>query len=149
MLVSCFKLFAQSPTDTIEVKKGFSPVFRQNGENLNLNQLMELTKSNPEAYKEMKIAKSKAGFVSALGYAGGFLVGYPLGTAIGGGKPNWSLAGIGAGVLALSLPFSSSFTKHTQNAIRIYNNGLTQTSMNPVDFKLGFTGNGLGLNLKF
>ncbi|KAA3438391.1 hypothetical protein [Rufibacter hautae] len=142
-------LFAQSAADTIEVKKGFSPAFKYNGENLNLNQLLEITKSNPEAYKEMKIAKGKATMANVLGYAGGFLLGYPVGTAIGGGKPNWGLAGVGAGIIALALPFNASLTKHAQNAARIYNNGPTQTSLKPVDVKLGFTGNGLGLNLLF
>lgn len=29
-----------------------------------------------------------------LSYAGGFMIGWPIGTAIGGGKPAWALAGI-------------------------------------------------------
>ncbi|WP_207431493.1 hypothetical protein [Sabulibacter ruber] len=149
VLLTCVQVFAQSVSDTIEVKKGFSTVFRQNGRNLTPKQLLDITQSNPEAYKEMKIAKGKAGVANVLGYAGGFLVGWPIGAAIGGGEPNWALAGIGAGLIGVAIPFATSFSKHTQNAARIYNSGLTQTGMNHFDLKLGFTGNGLGLNLKF
>lgn len=42
-----------------------------------------------------------------LGFAGGALIGWPLGTALGGGDPEWYLAGIGAvlvgGAIALEI----------------------------------------------
>ncbi|MEZ5017166.1 MAG: hypothetical protein R2800_08950 [Flavipsychrobacter sp.] len=41
-----------------------------------------------------------------FGAAGGALIGYPLGTALGGGDPEWLLAGIGAGCLAIAIPLS-------------------------------------------
>ena len=39
---------------------------------------------------------------------GGFLIGWPLGTALAGGDPNWTLAAIGAGCVAIAIPRPSS-----------------------------------------
>ena len=35
-------------------------------------------------------------------------VGHSIGTAIGGGDPEWALAGVGAGLIAVAIPISSS-----------------------------------------
>jgi hypothetical protein len=149
VLLSFTQVFAQSRPDSIEVKKGFSTVFRQHGQNLTPKQLLAATQSNPEAYKEMKIAKGKADVSSALGFAGGMLVGWPLGSAIGGGDPNWTLAGVGAGLIAVSIPFSVAYNKHANNAINTYNQSNPQAFLPSHEIKFGFTGNGVGVNLKF
>ncbi|MFC5284602.1 hypothetical protein [Pedobacter alpinus] len=137
-------------TDTIEVKKGFGTVFKQNGKPLTPKQLLNITEANPEAYQQMQIAKRNYAPATIFGSIGGFLVGYPLGSAIGGGKPNWTLAGIGAGLIGLSIPFSSAYTKHTKNAVETYNNGLQKTGFKPkVNFNIGIAGNGVGLKMVF
>ena len=46
-----------------------------------------------------------------LGGIGGFLVGWTLGTALGGGDPDWTVAGVGAGFIALSIPFAIKVKK--------------------------------------
>ncbi len=148
VFVACYAN-GQSSSDTIVVKKKLGTVFQQNGKNLTPRSLLEITQSNSEAYEEMKIAKSNYDVGYVIGFAGGFLVGWPLGTVIAGGEPNWTLAGIGAGIIVISIPFSSAYTKHAKNAVRIYNNGLRQTGLNNVEFKLGLTCNGLGLKIIF
>ncbi|AKQ45951.1 hypothetical protein TH63_10330 [Rufibacter radiotolerans] len=149
VLLSFTQVFAQSRPDSIEVRKGFSTVYRQHGQNLTPKQLLAATQSNPEAYKQMKIAKGKADVSSVLGFAGGMLVGWPLGSAIGGGEPNWTLAGVGAGLIAVGIPFSVSYAKHTNNAISIYNQSAPQALIPSHEIKFGFTGNGVGMHLKF
>jgi len=144
-----FSAFGQNSTDSIEIKKQFGTVFRQNGKNLTPNQLITVTSSNPDAYKEMKIAKSNYGAGMVLAYAGGFLVGWPIGTAIGGGDPNWALAGIGAGLIAGSIAFTSAYTNHTKKAVTIYNNGLKQTGFYNIKFNVGLTCSGVGVTIKF
>lgn len=124
-------------------------VFLQNGKVLKPRQLLDLTESNPEAFKEMKVAKSNFDVGYVFSFAGGALVGWTLGTALGGGDPNWAVAGVGAGLIGVSIPFSSAYSKHAKNAIRIYNDGLNHTGMNKVDFKFGIAGNGLALRLAF
>lgn len=147
--MTVFCSYGQHASDTIEIKKSLGTVFRQNGKNLNTRQLLNITQSNTEAYKEMKIAKSNYDIGTAFGFAGGFLVGWPLGTAIAGGEPNWTLAGIGAGLIAVSIPFTAAYTKRAKNAVHLYNNGIKSTGMNNVDLKIGLTYNGIGIKLTF
>lgn len=149
VLLCYSNLFAQNQSDSIEVKKRLGTVFIQNGRYLTPRQLLDITESNPEAYKEMKIAKTNYDVGTVFGFAGGFLVGWPVGTAIAGGKPNWTLAGIGAGLIVVSIPFSSAYTKHAKNAVNIYNNGIRQTGMKNFDLKLGLASNGIGLKITF
>lgn len=55
---------------------------------------MDITRTNAEAYKEMKIARNNYNAAVAFTIAGGILLG---------------------------IPFSIAFTKHAKNAVRIYN----------------------------
>lgn len=98
--------------------------FFQNGQKLRPGELLKITQINPEAYKEMKKAKSGFDVATIFGSIGGFLIGWPLGTALAGGDPNWALAGIGAGLVVVAIPFNSSYVKHAKNSVRIYNAGL-------------------------
>ncbi|MBK8636390.1 MAG: hypothetical protein IPN72_23720 [Saprospiraceae bacterium] len=43
-----------------------------------------------------------------LGLQVAFMIGYPLGALIRGGEPNWALAGVGAGLVVVSIPIASS-----------------------------------------
>jgi len=141
---------AQNPADSISVRKtGLGTVFQQNGRNLNGRDLVEITKSNPDAYKEMKIAKGNLDAGNVFGFAGGYMVGWPIGTAIAGGEPNWALAAIGAGLIIISIPLSTGYTKHAKNAVSIYNSGLKQSRIDKVKSYLGFTSNGFGIVMKF
>jgi hypothetical protein len=140
---------AQTQADTIEVVKGFSTFYTRNNQLLTTRDLIEITKPNAAAYKEMRIAKSHKNFASLLELTGGFMVGLPLGSALAGGEPNWPLAAIGAGIIIVSIPFSVAYNKRATKAVKIYNEGLKSTGQNNLDFNLGFTQNGLGLQLKF
>jgi outer membrane lipoprotein SlyB len=150
-LLCSFQLMTQNVTDTIETRKALGVVFLQNGKPLTPRQLLEITSVNSEAFQEMQRAKSNFDAGSVLGFVGGFMVGWPIGTAIGGGKPVWAMAGIGAGILALSIPLSVGYSKHAKNAVRIYNNSLHPTSMirNKTEFNLCLDGNGIGIRMNF
>jgi hypothetical protein len=88
LLLTAFNTYCQNPSDTIEVKKVLGTVFRQSGKNLTPRNLLDITKSNSEAYKEIQIAKSIYDVGNVLVFVGGFMVGWPIGTAIAGGEPN-------------------------------------------------------------
>lgn len=78
------------------------------------------------------------------------MVGYPIGTAIGGGDPNWLLAGIGASLIVFSIPLSQSFNTKAKQAIDTYNRGLqTSSSLERSELKFSISGNGIGLVLRF
>lgn len=142
-------MIAQNKTDSIEVTKKLGTVFRQHGKSLKPRQLTDLMQSNPEAYHEMKIAKNNYNAGQVIGGVGGFLIGWPIGTAIGGGDPNWTLAIVGAGLVGVSIPFSMAYTRHAKSAVRTYNRGLQQTSFNHIDLHLGISLNTIGIRMTF
>lgn len=84
--------------------------------------------------------------------AGGALVGYPVGTAIGGGDPEWVLAGIGAGCIAVAIPLAIIGNKRCNGrfAAEVKNNGNNYALRKPAkQIQLASTGNGIGLQLNF
>lgn len=125
LLLNSFHLFSQAPPDTIEVRKSFwGTTFRHNGKTLRPRDLLDITVADPKAYEEMRIAKRNYDVGYAFNFAGGFFLGWPLGTAVGGGEPEWGLAGVGFGLTMVSIPFYQAFVKHTTKAVRIYNAGV-------------------------
>ena len=148
-ILSLSQLIAQNQSDAIQVVKKNGTRFIQNDQALTPKQLIEITKTNVEAYKYMKKAKSNfdAGMVFAS--AGGFLIGWPIGTAIGGGEADWAMAGIGAGLALLSIPLASGYNKKAKKAVEIYNKGLNQTKARKVSYHFGVTKNGIGLRVQF
>jgi hypothetical protein len=113
---------------------------------LDLSSLQQKFETSPEALALVNQAKSQYGTANVLGFVGGFLIGWPIGTAIGGGEPAWALAGAGAGILAVAIPINSSANKKVKQAVDIYNGGLNSTGT--AYLKLS-GGNGLGLTLVF
>lgn len=142
-----------SPTrpDTIRmVKKSGAYHFYQKRKELKIAQLQSLLKTNDQAYKDIKSAKSSGTVSTVFAYAGGFLIGWPLGTALAGGKPNWALLGVGAGLAGISIPFSQSANKKARKAVREYNSALTSNaSASLKEFNIGVTANNVGLVFKF
>ena len=72
------------------------------------------------------------------------MIGWPLGTALGGGDPQWGIAAAGVGVILLSIPLNVSFKKHAQNAFGIYNQNPSARSN---VFKVNIIPYGAGLKL--
>ncbi|MEN8201366.1 MAG: hypothetical protein ABFS28_02140 [Bacteroidota bacterium] len=142
-------LFAQS--DSIVATKAFGGYrFEQNGEFLNGKALLQRMEVDQEAYAMMKRAKSNSDIASVLGFAGGFMIGWPLGTAIAGGDPNWVLAGIGAGCLAIGIPLSIQASKGMFQAVELYNSNLNGTYFEQgLLLRLGVATGGVGLTLDF
>jgi len=140
---------AQNLNDSIEIRKPLGTVYYQHGKRITHRQIVQITRKNEAAYVEMKIARNYYTFGNIFGAAGGFLVGWPLGAAIAGGDPDWSLAAIGGGLIIVSIPFSISYSTHTKKAVALYNNGLGQSSS--YNFKLSpkFSANSFGIIMTF
>jgi len=143
--------FGQTSTDSISMKKvcgGYQ--FYQGNQRLNMDQLVKIIKPNEQAYKQIQSAKSTSTLASIIGFAGGFMVGWPIGAAIAGGEPNWKLAGIGAGLIVVSIPISHTCNKKTQEAVRMYNKDLKPTSFWDIsELNMSINENGLGLRFNF
>ncbi len=150
-LVLCVSVFSQNQNDSIQAKKVFGGYkFECKGKILTSKDMLGMMKDNPEAYQYMEKAKNSAGIANILGFAGGFMIGWPLGTAMGGGKPNWALAGVGCGLLIVAIPIASSSNKKAMIAVDKFNvkrRGLTYREQ--YDLKLSLNQNGLGLVLRF
>lgn len=140
--------FAQQ--QALEIKKVFGGVkVMQGGQLLRMNQLHDIMKSNSEAFAVFKKAKSNNGVASVFGAVGGGLIGWPLGTAAGGGDPNWGLAGVGAGFILLAIPFGASSGKHMIKAVDIYNGKNSAAGWMPVKMYVGASPEGVRLQLRF
>ena len=151
LLVSLTFTFGQTVSNPISMKKAFGGYqFYQGTKRLTMNGLVLSMKPNEQAYKEIKSAQSTYTMAMIFGYAGGFMVGWPIGTAIGGGDPNWVMAGIGAGLIVVAIPLSQNFNKKAKTAVDTYNEGLQPSSFwNKRELKLSMTGNGVGLTLRY
>ena len=143
--------FGQVEGDSITMKKTFGGYqFYQNEKLLTMNQLVKTMESNQEAYKVIKSAQSNNTLAQILGGVGGFLVGWPIGTALGGGEPNWTLAGIGAGVIVVAIPVSQKANKQSKRAVDIYNEKYRASSfLDETEVDFVFRGNSLGLTFTF
>jgi hypothetical protein len=143
-------LFCRAQKIDIE-KVGGGHKFSQNGQVLTIDNLSSKLASNEEALRLINKAKSSATFVTILGYAGGGLIGYPLGTAIAGGKANWGIAGVGAGLLAIAFPIAAGADKKTKQAVELYNASLNPTSYLNAKPEINFVANanGIGFAMSF
>ena len=122
ILFSFISVITFAQRDSIIATKAFGGYrFEQKGEVLNGRTLLHRMEADEEAYVLMKRAKSNSDIASVFGFAGGFMVGWPLGTAIAGGDPNWLLAGVGAGFLAIAIPLSIHASKGMAEAVEIFN----------------------------
>jgi len=141
-----------STAQEIKIKKSFGEnTFLQNDTRLNFTQLLSTLKNNKEAYALASSAKSNKTLATITAGAGGFLIGWPLGIAIGGGEPNWGLAVVGAGLVVVSFPIMSGYNKKTAKAVRLYNEGISNNAYKPLPIELNFTvnNNSFGLCLQF
>jgi hypothetical protein len=121
--------------------------FESDGNILKPREVLTLMESDPEAYAAFKKAKSNYDAGSVLGFVGGFMIGWPLGTALGGGDPQWGLAAGGVAVLLLGIPLNSAFKKHARTAVELYN-GKTVRHFNP-SFRVDVYGAGAKLTMRF
>jgi hypothetical protein len=114
---------------------------------LSTKQVAMVLMHNPEAYREFKLARRNSATSSVLGFVGAALIAVPLVTAVAGGQPEWIVAAGGAGLLLASVPFSSSFKGHANNAIDIYNSKLNSEAR--LKSTLYLTGSSASIILKF
>jgi hypothetical protein len=103
----------------------------------------EILSVDPEATQEFKLAIKNYRVGGILGFSGAILLAIPVISAIAGGEPEWLMAGGGAVLLGVSIPFSRAFKKHSEAALAGYN---ARHEAQP-QARLYF--NGSGITLKF
>lgn len=144
-LCSC----AQSP-EPIEYEKILGgSIYRQGERILSIHSVMAIVDRNDEASRMLKKAKTQQDIATIMSFAGGFAAGWPIGSFLGGGQPDWAIAVIGAGVLLVAIPLQIRANRKARRAIDIYNRSLQK------DKKVGFLMNfdlspgGLRVSMKF
>lgn len=124
-------------------------VFLQEDSSLKVRDVVEIMQPNQTAADQMKLAQTNYTWATVFGGAGGFLIGWPLGTAIAGGDPEWGLLVAGAALVGISIPFSTKFVKQAQTAVLLYNEGIGATSTVQSSMQFMVQANGLGLRWQF
>lgn len=145
-------LYAQSDK-RIELESNFftGMKYYQNGQKITPTRASEIIKSNPTASALLKSSNKQAGGATVVSAIGGVLIGFPLGTAIGGGNPNWAIAGAGAAIVVVSAVIYSSAAKKAENAVEIYNSGLASSlnKSSKTEVRLLATPTQVGLSVSF
>ena len=128
-----------SRAQEITMYKTFGGVrFERDSLVLSPKQVMDILREKPLAFEEFKKAKANYNVGGVLGFTGGLLIGFPVGTAIAGGKPEWGLAAGGAALILGSIAFNRIFKARALNALDIYN-GRVPSSRVKTDLYYGGT----------
>jgi hypothetical protein len=98
--------------------------FYQHGQKINMRRLTEIVKENPDAYTYLKKSKGNNLPGIVLGIAGGFLLGYELGSLAGGKSIDWAVMASGIGCIGLSIPFTLVAKRNAKKAVDLYNSSL-------------------------
>ncbi|MFK8268817.1 hypothetical protein [Capnocytophaga cynodegmi] len=152
VLLIAFTSLSFSYSQQIEIKKVFGENrFYQDGKRLYMKDVIILMENNQEALLIMKKARQNNNIAIPVSIGGAGLIGWNLGKLISGGKPNWVVAGIGAGLVGVTIKLNSNVNKYSKQAVEIYNSSLNKDSsyrFHP-EFNLISNEMGIGLAVKF
>ncbi len=146
-----FTTQAQQTSKLYMVKNFWGTKFYKGDSLLSVNGVLQEMAPFELPYNQMLLAKKDFAAAQVLGAVGGVLIGWPIGTALVGGQPKWYLAGIGAGIIVISLPISANFTKKAKAALASYNqlNGSSAALYRKPVYRLGFHATSVRLTLTF
>lgn len=148
LLTGSLFLYSQSVSDSIEIRMSYGIQFRQHGKTLSPRKMLAIMIVDNAAYSEMVIAKSKYDLSLLFGIPGGFLIGWPIGTFVAGGVPNWKLAAVGGVLTLISIKYTLSFNRHARIAAGYFNEGLRLEEGIKTSVHFGFCNHGLGLTVR-
>lgn len=152
ILIITISAITFSNAQKINIEKVFGGYkYTHNEELMSIGDVASVLESNTKAFDLINKGRTNRSFASVLGFAGGALIGWPIGTAAAGGNANWTLAGVGAGLIIVGIPISSSANKKINQAVELYNASLNATSYHPFkpEFNIIANGNGFGLSMNF
>ena len=144
--------YSQKKADSIKIRyyPGDTYLYTLHGEVLSTQELKTALKVDPEARYQVAVFDEYRTYTYIFSIAGGFLIGYQLGTLLAGkNQPNWIIAGAGGGMIILAIPFSINAKKHLKKAISLYNSNLTETNVNRKRINLGLNPSGISINFHF
>lgn len=77
----------------------------------------------PESAALYRKAKNQYNCSQIFGFVGGFMIGYPIGSSLGGREFNVPMAATGAAIIVIAFPVAKSANQNLMRAIDVYNNG--------------------------
>jgi len=148
LLLFCASICLNVRAQKIESKKSFGgTIYTYDGQRLNASSLGIIMKDDVRATSHWKKARSNSTGDGIFDAIGGGLIGFPLGTAMGGGDPNWTLAGAGVAVFLVGIPFNVASKKHMANAVNKYNENHSSTSPSNKKVEWAVIGNTNGIGI--
>lgn len=147
-------LFALSQSDLysddyINVYKDTTFV-RKTMEDMDIYRLGEVIESDSAAYSKFETGNSYYTLANVFSPVGGFAVGYPLGTQLSDGEPNWTLAYVGLGTMGIGLILALISQDYYDDAIDLYitniGGGISHINHNSQPI---FTSTGVGISFRF
>ena len=136
----------------IDIEKVFGGYkYTHNDTLVSLGDLATIMEANTNAFELINKGRTNRSLSAVLGFAGGGLIGWPLGASIGGGDANWTMAGIGAGLIIIGIPISSSGNKKIKQAVELYNASLNASADHTFkpEFNIIANAKGVGLSMNF
>ncbi|MGC4068481.1 MAG: hypothetical protein QM784_28305 [Polyangiaceae bacterium] len=118
------------PASPIDVRSGgLGDRFEQRGVELDSEDMVDKLGERPASADDISRAKTYRVIAVIAAATGGALIGWPIGGAIGGDdKPPWVLAGVGAGFIAVSIPFSMLSSSAVSGAVESHNKSFSPKS---------------------
>jgi hypothetical protein len=114
----------------------------------NMSELGMILSASPEARRHIRAARWLGLPAGILGGAGGFLIGWSIGSAIGG-DPDWTFALVGAGTIAAAVPFSIAQNIQMRKAVEAFNARPASAGRREPRTEVFLCGNAAGLRVAF
>lgn len=139
-----------APSDkqlSIESELSYNNGVWQNGTKIKPDQVMRIMSGKSEALQQYNSGRSLNIAGQIIAYPCSFLLGWDLGTRIGGGEGNDVLLGVGASGIVIGLIMSLYGESKMKTAVQLYNSKISNTVSYQINF--GFTQTGVGLCMNF
>lgn len=95
--------------------------FYKDGRRISLDNIASMVVKDPVTFHFIQKAKTNNVFTYLFTFAGGFIIGWEIGSSLGGRTVNWGTIGAGVGCIGLSIPFAIGAKNNAKNGIDRFN----------------------------
>ncbi|MCF8369667.1 MAG: hypothetical protein K9G76_11560 [Bacteroidales bacterium] len=147
--------FTQGTSDSLIILPRGALTIAYRGEVVKLSKIGDIVENTPEAYESFRRADANNAAMNGCGLVGGFIIGYQLGSLLGGAEVDegWIVTtGAGLVFVGLSLGFQMTRNRHLYLTVKKYNESLKPQAGNQkkeMILGFGFQKHGMGINLCF
>ena len=120
----------------------------QNGTKIKPEQVRGVMSGNSDALQQYNSGRSLFVTGQVIAYPCAFLLGFDLGTRLGGGEGNGTVLGIGAAGTIVGLIMAFSGEKKIKNSVLLYNSNASNKAVS-YQVNFGFTPTGVGFSMRF